>query len=309
MFVDKLDKKKSGFLLYGITPPKVGTEAIKIDNYAEKTVSRVQNMDIDALVIYDVQDESERIEDERPFPFLSALDPLYFAEKYLFEAKVAKIIYRPAGKYSSTELTNWIQRMDLHGFSPVFVGIPSPTHVPKTSLVEAYDLVKSTSNKMHVGGVIIPERHAELRDEDVRVMSKVNQGVTFFISQCVFHVGYAKDVINSLIANSNTTGQEIPTIIFTLTSCGSPKTLSFIEWLGIYLPDETKHMFLSSQNMLQASVAECIKIARELTDFCVENGIRFGFNIESVAIKKEEIEASLNLVNEVNNILKQKGLR
>jgi hypothetical protein len=68
-------------------------------------------------------------------------------------------------------------------------------------------------------------------------------------------------------------------------------------------------MFLSSQNMLQASVAECIKIARELTDFCVENGIRFGFNIESVAIKKEEIEASLNLVNEVNNILKQKGLR
>jgi hypothetical protein len=309
MFVDKIREKQSGLLLYGITPPKVGTDASKIENYGIKTVERVNNMNIDALVIYDVQDESERIEDERPFPFLSALDPLYFAEKYLYDAKVSKIMYRPAGKYTPNELGNWIQRVALHGFSAVFVGVPSPTHVPKTSLPETYELVKKLAPKTNVGGVIIPERHAELRDEDERVMSKVKHGVTFFVSQCVFHVGYAKDVIASLIANSNKTGQEIPTIIFTLTSCGSAKTLSFIEWLGIYIPDEIKHYFLSSSNILEASVGECIKIANELADYCVEKNIRFGFNIESVAIKKDEIEASLRLVDEVDKILKNKGLR
>lgn len=309
MFFEKIDQKKSGLLLYGITPPKVGTEELKIQNYATKTVERVNSMDIDALIVYDVQDESERIEEERPFPFLNALDPLFFTERYLYEIEASKIIYKPAGKFQPHELENWVARISKLGYNAVFVGIPSPTHVPKTSLPEAYEIFKKYSNQSVLGGIAIPERHAALRDEDERIFAKVKSGVSYFVTQCVFDINFSKDMVDALVAYSKKQNTEIPTIIFTLTSCGSERTLKFIEWLGIYIPVDMKIRLLQSEKILQDSVDICLDIAGELTKYCKERNVPFGFNIESVAIKKDEIESSVEMVKSVAKILKAYHLR
>ena len=309
MFFEKINQKKSGLLLYGITPPKVGTEESKIQNYATKTVERVNSMDIDALIVYDVQDESERIEEERPFPFLNALDPLFFTERYLHEVHTSKIIYKPAGKYHPHELENWVARISNLRFNAVFVGIPSPTHVPKTSLSEAYEIFNKYNHHSVLGGVAIPERHVALRDEDERIFAKVKSGVSYFVTQCVFDINFSKDMIDALVAYSTKHKTEIPTIIFTLTSCGSDRTLKFIEWLGIYIPVEMKIRLLQSEKILQDSVDICLEIARELTKYCKERNVPFGFNIESVAIKKDEIESSVEMVKSVAKILQENHLR
>jgi hypothetical protein len=309
MFLEKIKQRKSGLLLYGITPPKIGTDENKIDNYAKKTVERVNSLDIDALIVYDVQDESERIAEERPFPFLNALDPLYFTERYLHDIATSKIIYKPAGKFFSNELDNWLQRIAILGFHPVFVGVPSPDHVPKTSLVEAYELYKKYSETSKLGGVTIPERHFALRDEDDRIFAKVNKGVSYFITQCVFDIGFSKDLIDSIVAYSANHQQQIPTIIFTLTSCGSERTLHFIEWLGIYIPAEMKARLLQSKDILSDSVNICLNHAQALTEYCLERNVPFGFNIESVAIKKDEIEATITMTKTIEGILKRYQLR
>ena len=41
----------------------------------------------------------------------------------------------------------------------------------------------------------------------------------------------------------------------------------------------------------------------------MERNIPFGFNIESVAIRKEEIEASVKMANDIGQMLKDKGVR
>ena len=87
-------------LIYGITPPKAETTAERVAEIAQKTIERLHTLDIDALVVYDVQDESARTTEVRPFPFLNALDPLEFASGYLGALNIPKIIYRPAGKFS-----------------------------------------------------------------------------------------------------------------------------------------------------------------------------------------------------------------
>ena len=46
-----------------------------------------------------------------------------------------------------------------------------------------------------------------------------------------------------------------------------------------------------------------------MIQYCKERSIPFGFNIESVAIRKEEVEASLGLLNTVNGLLKSNGFR
>jgi hypothetical protein len=103
--------------------------------------------------------------------------------------------------------------------------------------------------------------------------------------------------------------QELPTIIFTLTICGSVKTLHFMDWLGIHIPEEIKEELKVCTNPVTRSVEIAITIAKDLIQYCQERSIPFGFNIESVSIRKEEIEASLELLGTVRELLKVNGLR
>lgn len=309
MFLDKIKSGASGILTYGITPPKSETPAERIAEIAGKTMARLIPLDIDALIVYDVQDESARTSVERPFPFLKALDPFEFASTYLQDVKVPKIIYRPAGKFSEDELSDWLEGLHQHNFYPVFVGVPAPDYPVKTSLPEAYKLWSKHESTSVMGAVTIPERHEVLKDEDKRILDKVSCGVSYFISQCVFNIDYAKQVVADLSQSCKKDNKGFPTIIFTLTACGSLKTLEFMEWLGIHIPDNLKTELKQAENMLEKSVNVCLEIATELTAFCAEKSIPFGFNIESVAIRKDEIEASIYMVNKIGDILQQQGIR
>jgi hypothetical protein len=310
MFLAKIKRRESGILLYGITPPKAQTPAERIGEIAEKSLNFLCALDIDALVVYDVQDESARTTEERPFPYASALDPFDYASKHLHRLALPKIIYRPAGKFTKQELADWLNGLKSHGFYPVFVGLPSPDYVVKTTLKEAYDIWRNEHGDHSViGAVTIPERHAVLKDEDVRILDKVDSGVSYFISQCIFNVAYTKQTLEDLAANCRKNNKEIPTIIFTLTICGSVKTLHFMEWLGIHVPEEIKEELRVCTNPAGRSVEIATDIARELITYCKERSIPFGFNIESVAIRKEEVDASLELLNTVGDLLKLNGFR
>jgi len=309
MFITKIRKKKSGVLLYGITPPKAQTPTERIKEIAEKTLNHLCSQDIDALIVYDVQDESARTVEERPFPFSNSLDPFEFASQYLQRLKVPKIIYRPAGKFTREELSQWLHNLKTHGFYPIFVGLPTPDYVVKTSLKEAYEMWRVHEEHSVIGAVTIPERHAILKDEDIRILDKVDSGVSYFISQCIFNVGYTKKILEDLTATCRNKDKELPTIIFTLTVCGSAKTLLFMEWLGIHIPDDIKSEIQLSASPVARSVEIAIAIAKELIQYCMGRSIPFGFNIESVAIRKEEIDASLGLLNTVRELLKINGLR
>src|SRR5688572_12711108 len=157
MFLTKIKRKESGVLLYGITPPKAQTTPERVSEIAEKTLNTLCSLDIDALVVYDVQDESARTSEERPFPFTSALDPFEYASQYLQRLAVPKIIYRPAGKFTKDELSHWLRGLKAHGFYPVFVGLPAPDYIVKTSLREAYDIWREQhADHSVIGAVTIP---------------------------------------------------------------------------------------------------------------------------------------------------------
>lgn len=309
MFVSKIKDRKSGVLLYGITPPKVTTPQEKVQEIAEKTLQRLHGLDIDALIVYDVQDESERTQEERPFPYVSAMDPLTFASEYLAPLQKPKIIYRPAGKYTPEQLEAWLDSLHSHTFYPVFVGVPVPGFQVLTTLPHAYRLWKKHQASSVVGAITIPERHAALHDEPQRMIEKMHHGVEYFVSQCVFDLEFAKTLIRDLASHCASNHQGYPTLIFTLTAIGSVKTLQFTEWLGIHIPPALKAEMLESANILEYSVKVCFEIAQALAAECIDKGIPFGFNIESVAIRKEEIEASIHMTQTISHMLQLQGLR
>jgi hypothetical protein len=63
------------FLLFAVTPPRLTTSPQEAAEIARVTQERLRPLGIDGLVLYDIDDESDRYPDERPFPFLPTMDP------------------------------------------------------------------------------------------------------------------------------------------------------------------------------------------------------------------------------------------
>jgi hypothetical protein len=309
MFAQKITNKESGILLYGITPPKSQNSPEKNADISRTRISQIQPLPIDGLVIYDLQDESNRTAQERPFAFLETVDPYVYASEYLKELSLPKIIYRSVGKFSAPELSSWIGAIQQSDYATVFVGAPTREQVVQLKLSEAYGVWQQANQSCLLGGVTIPERHYTGRSEHMKIIDKMNAGCSFFISQCVYSIGYTKNVLSDLYFYCQTHQLQLPTIIFTLTTCGSVKTIDFMNWLGIHLPIWLKNELLNCQDILTRSVDLCVEIAEEIIDFCRTKNMPFGFNIESVSIRKDEIDASLYLLNKVNSLLQANGLR
>ncbi len=303
MLEEKIKNKASGILLYGLTPPKLKTSTDKVSEIASKQINRIQSLDVDGLVLYDIQDESSRNAKPRPFPFMETLSPDVYNSNYLKGLNIPKIIYKSVGKYSERELNSWIHENSKHIDYSVFVGTPSNKQKSSLSLSDAYQINKNAESSLKLGGVTIPERHYKKNDEHIRLFSKIDKGCDFFISQCVYNINNTKNFLSDYYYSSVDNNRELRPIIFTLTPCGSIKTMEFMEWLGIDIPKWLKNDLKHSEDILSKSIDICKNIAKELLEYCQGKNIPIGFNIESVSIRKTEIEASVELLKDVKELM------
>ncbi|WP_410499923.1 methylenetetrahydrofolate reductase [Chitinibacter sp. S2-10] len=294
---NKILNREAGIVLYGITPPKANHPPEKIAEIAALQIERIAPLGVDGLVLYDIQDEADRTDVTRPFPFLATLDPLVYSHDYLVALDVPKINYRCVGKYSPD-----VFRADLAAMADgvsVFVGAASREQQVALTVAQAYALRRETNPNLLVGGVAIPERHLVKHDEHIRVANKVAEGCSFFVTQCVYNVEAAKNFLSDYYYACQKSGTPMVPIIFTITPCGSVKTLEFMKWLGISIPKWLENDLVHSGDILAESLDACRGIFSELLSFASEKHIPIGCNVESVAIRKDEIEASLQLVRDV----------
>ena len=307
MLKEKIINCSAGIITYGITPPKQDNSHEKVEEITKKHLERLKELEIDALVIYDIQDESERTKDERPFPFIKTLDAEDYSTQYLSELNIPKIIYRCVGKYNEEELTKWINTDTEKDRFSVFVGASSTRQAISMKLDEAYNLTKNLNSKIVLGGVTIPERHIKYGDEHIRLNNKIDNGCKFFISQAIYNIEASKNFLSDYYYYFKNNNLKMVPVLLTLTPCGSIKTLEFMKWLGINIPKWLENDLINSEDILQKSVELLKKQFKELLDFAEEKGIPIGCNIESVSIRKSEIDASILLVKDIKDILDKKN--
>ncbi|MBU2669794.1 5,10-methylenetetrahydrofolate reductase [Actinoplanes bogorensis] len=290
-------------MLFSITPPKRANSPERVKEIAEITVGRLADLDLDGLILYDIEDESDRNSDKRPFPYLPTLDPASFHTDHLGDWDKPTIIYRCVGKYAENDLRTW-----LAGSSPdiltVFVGSSSGTKPVQTSLRRAQQLHHEVSPALPLGAVVIGERHARHGDEHLRMLTKQERGCTFFISQVIYDLNETKNLVSDYFYACKDADITPRPLIFTLSLCGSPKTLEFLDWLGVEVPPWLATELRESDDPLETSRRECLAIARDLKSYCERLGMPYGFNVESVSIRKAEIEASTELAREIAALLR-----
>lgn len=306
MLKDKIIQRKAGILTYGLTPPKQNNTTEKISEIAKKQLERINTVAIDAVILYDVQEESDRVKYERPFPYLETVDPTVFSEKYLQPLNIPRIVYRCVGKYTKEQLAQWITTNSQQEQYSVFVGASSSDQQVNLKLADAYKLNEQLNSKLLLGGVIIPERHLKYNDEHLRVIKKVASGCKFFVSQAVYNVEAAKNFLSDYYYYCQHNNMEMVPILFNFTPCGSLKTLEFMKWLGINIPRWLENELINANDILDTSITLSKDIFQELLDFGLEKGIPIGCSIESVSTRKVEIDASIQLVQDIGHILTKK---
>lgn len=300
MLIDKIKNRESGIILYGIVPPKKGTQPEKIKEISVRQIQRLQSFKVDGLILYDIQDEASRTSEERPFPFMETLDSFAYSNQYLNTLPMPKIIYRSVGKYNREELSQFLVESSSTDTLTVFVGAASKAQDVTLTMNEAYKLKEKTNSNLLLGGVTIPERHQSKGDEHLRVFNKIAQGCSFFVSQGVYDVNASKNFLSDYYYYGQEHNIPLVPILFTLTPCGSRKTLQFMKWLGISIPKWLENELLHSNDILQKSVDFSEQSWRELKSFADEKNIPIGCNIESVAIRKVEVDASIELLHRIS---------
>ncbi|MCP2322771.1 hypothetical protein HDA40_001278 [Hamadaea flava] len=294
---------QAGALLFGITPPRSSATPEQISEIAAVTTARLAELDVDGLVLYDIDDESDRNPAERPFPYLPTMDPAAFHAEHLAGWDRPVVIYRCVGKYAEDELRGWLADADPQRVLGVFVGASSSQKAVRTGLPQAQKLRREVRPDLLLGGVAITERYVGGRDEHHRLLAKQADGCTFFISQVVYDVDSTKSMVSDYFYACAEQGVAPRPLLFTLSVCGSLKTLAFLKWLGVGIPRWLENSLRHAPDPLAESYRHCVAAARELSEFCRRLGMPYGFNVESVSIRKVEIEASVALAAEVRTLL------
>ncbi|GAA1363764.1 methylenetetrahydrofolate reductase [Catellatospora chokoriensis] len=298
-----LERAEDGVLLLGITPPRRSVSPEQAAQIAEVTLARLATVDLDGLILYDIDDESDRNPQERPFPYLPTMDPVSFHRDHLGSWELPSVVYRCVGKYTEPELADWLGEVDTDRVLGVFVGASSRDKGVRTGLTQAYALRDRVRADLPLGAVAITERYTRTGDEHLRMLTKQDRGASFFITQVVYDVDATKSLLSDYYYTCAQKGVAPRPVIFTLSVCGSLKTLSFLHWLGVNVPRWLENALRYSDDPLTESYQQCLVTARELAAFCRRLGVPFGFNVESVSIRKVEIEASVELAREVRDLL------
>jgi Methylenetetrahydrofolate reductase len=293
------------FLIFAVTPPRLTTGPEQTRRIAEVTLARLRSVGIDGLVLYDIDDESDRNSDERPFPFLPTMDPAEFLTRDLMGLDVPAIVYRAVSKHAEDGLRLWLRQQDPDRALSVFVGASSRKKAAATSLSRAYELRSEVRPDLPIGGVAIPERHARRGDEHLRLIAKQTAGCSFFVSQVVYDVNAAKDLVSDYRYECVAQNLKPVPIVFTFSVCGSMKTLEFLRWLGVDVPRWIANDLRHADDTLDASYDQAVTTAIELITFCRRVGVPIGLNVESVSIRKVEIEASVRLAGRLKTELRR----
>jgi hypothetical protein len=298
-----LSQAHSGVLLLGITPPRRSNSPDRVREIADVTLKRLAGLGLDGLVLYDIDDESDRNPGERPFPYLPTLDPAEFHAEHLGGWPGPVIIYRCVGKYTEDDLGDWLRAVDTTQVLSVFVGASSGGKPVRTRLSRAQQLRNELRADLPLGAVTITERHEEGGDEHLRMVRKQESGCTFFITQVVYNAGATTRLLADYRRECASRGLAPRPVIFTLSVCGSLKTLEFLHWLGVDVPPSLERHLRHSPDPLAESARQCEEIAGQLAGYCRAAGLPFGFNVESVSIRRAEIEASTALAAHLRGVL------
>jgi hypothetical protein len=297
----KLLDPAASVLLYGTTPPRHGTPEGEIAAAAGKLAARIAGLPLDGLVVYDIQDETGRTAQPRPFPFVGTVDPREYARRL----GLATIVYKALGTTTEPAWREWLAETRKNYSIELVSIVGRPTSGVKypLPLSRAIRIAADPAVGLTIGGVVIAERHTDERSESARLLAKSVEGCGYFISQTVYHAPPTQALLRDYLRDCRGAGVAPRRVVLTFSPCGREKTLAFLRWLGVNVAAETERAILGAARPLAKSIEICRDNLRRILDQPYAAKLPLGINVESVSINRDEIDASIDLFHALREVL------
>jgi 5,10-methylenetetrahydrofolate reductase len=307
----KLAGARGTVLLYGTTPPREGSPEALVESAAQRLAERIAGVALDGLVVYDLQDESLRTAVPRPFPFARTVDSRVYAGLLGRLTGRAAVTYKCVGELDEAEWRSWLDETarDPAVRALSIVGRPSSRGAAALPLARAFAIAAAHPAGFTLGGVAIAERHAAVPSESARMLAKAEQGCAYFVTQAIYDPEATVLLLRDYARACGERGRRPPRVVFTFTPCGREQTMAFMKWLGISISEATARAILAAPSPIARSVEVCLDSLRAILAQPGFEDVPLGVNVESVSINRAEIDASVDLVRAVGDVLAASGRR
>lgn len=283
--------------LFGSTPPREGTTVEKAKESCAKFAARSAVLAIDGFIVYDIQDEGGRTTMERPFPFRKTMDPSLYASFFPAQSGKQCVVYKCVVENSMEDFDQWLtSAIKEHGHTAFnFVGAASSSVQYAGPTLQSAGLRSVERGDCKFGCVTIPERHTSKGNEDENMIRKSQFGAEWFITQGIFAAGPLVTMLNSYGDKCKARGLVPKKVVLTFAPCGRAKTMTFIKWLGMHVPEEVQQRILTAENPVKESMNVLCEILKDVLLQTAGSGVPLGINVESLSIFKEEIDGAHEL--------------
>lgn len=272
---------------------------------ARKFVERSATLATDGFIVYDIQEEKGRTPEPRPFPFRKLDDPSHFAQILKQVSGKESVVYKCVAESDPGGFDTWLDKaVDVYGVTAYnLVGGASSANQYAGPTIPAVAAKLNQKPTCAHGGVTIAERHVKKGNEHETLVKKGELGMKWFISQAIYDPEPMIKLLKEYGELCRRKKIAPKRVVLTFAPCGREKTMRFIKWLGVTVPDAVEREILDAENKVGKSVdllcAMCKKILEE-TRGC---GVPLGISVESVSIFKNEIDAAHDLFRRTQSML------
>ena len=183
------------------------------------------------------------------------MDPADYLDRHLKTWRTPVVVYRATAKYTEQELRDWIGSQDTARRMAVFVGAPSREQACRHDAPQGPAAPQPRSTPTCSSA---PSRYPSgtraTSDEHLRLIAKQEAGCSYFVTQVVYDVNAAKNLVSDYAYECRDRGLDPVPIVFTLSVCGSMKTLEFLRWLGVDVPRWIENDLRHADDTLDASL-------------------------------------------------------
>ncbi len=306
---EKIYARDRGVFLFGTTPPRLGSDEDKVRRVGEALAARLAPLDLDAVNVYDVQDEHDRdVDGARPFPYLPTVDSRLYARLLSQLTGREVIAYKCVVRHPERAFPNWLDETAREfGLANIVLvgGSSSRGSYQGPSLGEAVHQALGHEAGYLIGGVTLAERHVSRGTEHERLIAKSNWGMSFFTSQVVYRPEPTIRLLSDYADLCRRRGPVPSRVILTFAPCGTAKTVTFLRWLGVELPENAAADILGSPVPVQRSIDICRENLARIMESQPAHAVPLGINVESVSIYRDEIDASVELFHVLRSMLEE----
>jgi hypothetical protein len=295
--------------LFATTPPPAHLPATALSEAAAEFAGTARRVSPDGLVVYDLQDERARNSAPRPYPFVPRRDAPEYARALARASDLEAICFKAIGDMDEGQWYRWLNRRAEDG-NRLLVPVGRPASAAPRgamNILRSIALVAEHSAGFTPGSVVIAERGGPDNGELRRMLARQAAGCAWFISQTVYDAPRTVSLLKLYVRECHKRGIPPRRVVLSFAPCGGPRTLAFMEWLGIAVPAGIRGLLANSATPLSDSIRVCTYSLRRVLE-AVED-VPLGFCVESLSSNRAQLEASLDLFAELSGLMQDPSAR